>query len=372
MEQTNQGGRFDPLRFVGVRLDELEAFESIEGFGRALLAESVSCSLGRVVPAPVAAGLRWKWPVTQSSVKANALHVAFALSEQSEAGFIKFALGFGRLGVGEPLPIPVEVGEDLYADAAEHYNMWVDCQRLIRLGVALSWFDPTSHADSSDAEGEMTRSGSLTREDRQSLAREWLDLDETMTWKGKRQGLDKKTLWTSAEVSCSRYRFSSGDTTWIFEGRGGPRDDADRYRKGMLAALANDVIGDHVRLLAEPDKQQFVFEAHSLWALMWLQCVTQASAQIDYRWCLHCGTVFAAPYKRSDRLFCSTDCTRANHSWREEESMRLAQDGLSVIEIVERIYDPRQLDSPKKRANADARVKKWIAGRSRTSLYLDG
>lgn len=362
MEKVNQGGPFDPLRFVGVRLDEREAFESIEGFGRALLAEPVSCSLGRVVPAPVAAGLRWKWPVTQSSVKANALHVAFALSEQSEAGFIEFARRFGRLGVGEPLSKPVEVGEDLYADTAEHYDTWVDCQRLIRLGVALSWFDPTSHADSSGAAGPMTRSGSLTREDRQSLAREWLDLDETMTWKGKQQGLDKKTLWTSAQVSCSRYRFSSGDTTWGFEGRGSPRDDADRFRDAMLAALANDVIGNHVQLHAEPHERRFVFNAQSLWAFMWLQCVAQASAQIDYRWCLHCGTVFAAPYKRSDRLFCSTDCTRANHSWREGEAKRLARDErLSAEEIVERIYNARQLDSQKRCSNAESRVQKWIS-----------
>lgn len=354
--------QFDPLRFEGVRLEERESFESVEGLGRAVLSEPRFHILGRVSPAPVEVGLRWELPAAERSVQASALHVEFALSEQSEAGFIEFARHFGRLGVGETLSAPVEVGEDLYAGCAEHYDMWVDCQRLIRLGVALSWFDPTWQSGSTEEQSRRARSGSITSDEKQVRARLWLDLDEMVTWKGAPKGLDKKTRWTSAQVSCSRYRFGGGDGTWVFEGRGGVSDDTSTYRDAMLAALANEVIGEHARLVAKPDKRRFSFEAQSLWALMWLQCLTQAWAPIDYRWCLHCGTVFAAPYKRSDRLFCSIDCTRANHAWRTEEAMRLArEERWSVVEIVERIYDARQLDSQKKRVNAEARVQKWIS-----------
>jgi hypothetical protein len=183
-----------------------------------------------------------------------------------------------------------------------------------------------------------------------------------MEFKKEGSSLTRTTGWQSTTVRTRRYRFSSGESMWRFEGRGGLEDDSGNYRDEMLAALANDVVHNHVDLVVTPANGRFTFEVRSLWALMWLKCVTQANAAIDYRSCLHCGAIFAVPYKRSDRLFCSIDCTRANHTWRQEEAVRLArEEELSTTEIVARIYTARQLDSQKKRANAEARVEKWTS-----------
>lgn len=353
--------KYSPLGFVGVRLDDGQSFETIGALGRVLLGESMAFEFGRAFPAPVPARLRYSVPASDASVRESAVHVEFALADQSESGFVDFARRFGRLGAGEALDMPVSDDGELFACSAEHYDTWVDCQRLMRLGLALAWYDPSWRAELTACPGDVPTG--LTHDRRQDLAHDWLTLVGEAPWRTQARDLSKKTFWTRTSLACVRYRFSRGEKTWEFEGRGGIRDDSGDYRLGMLAALTNDVLSAHVGLMVEAADRRFNFQAKSLWGLMWLQCLTQTAAPIDYRWCLHCGTTFAAPYKRSDRLFCSPKCVSANHAWREETAIRLArEEGLDVAAIVERIYDERQLGSAKRRLNAESRVKSWISG----------
>lgn len=312
-------------------------------------------------------GLEYTPTFLGRNVRASAVHREFARLEPTQEGFAGFAMRFGRLGLSEPFDPPVSDGSCVI-DGAEHFDTWVDCLNLVRIALAASWYDTGWQSprpgDKRNSPPEPKKS--LLFDQQQCLAREWLSgVDEVLEWKLEQRGYSGRSLFERVNIKTRRYTFSHGGREFVFDHGGGLTTDSDAFRKALVAALANDVLGSDVLLQADLSSRKYRFKPRSLWSYLWLELLTQMDARVDYRWCSHCGVTFlvAEQRTRDDRLFCSPECATANYEWRKKETARLAADDpmIPVEEIIGAIYLPQQVNSKPKRARAVATVEKWLA-----------